>query len=192
MIKNMLLLTVSEKVNNGIETSKIFFKNVENKAINLSDNITNSTVDTLNNAQTTTQNIIQDGVSKANNMTTIAYNNLQSALESLWNNWVTNHPTIAFFVSHPFISIVLIIIFILTIWGIIQMIPSLFVNFWLMLFKSPFILGKSLLNTNSQEVISENFSPKQEKLLKQILEKLESIETKQSQLELRLDRLNKN
>ncbi|WP_017293245.1 hypothetical protein [Geminocystis herdmanii] len=188
----MLLLTVSEKVNNGIETSKIFFKNVENKAINLSDNITNSTVDTLNNAQTTTQNIIQDGVSKANNMTTIAYNNLQSALESLWNNWVTNHPTIAFFVSHPFISIVLIIIFILTIWGIIQMIPSLFVNFWLMLFKSPFILGKSLLNTNSQEVISENFSPKQEKLLKQILEKLESIETKQSQLELRLDRLNKN
>lgn len=174
----MLLLTVSEKVNNGIETSKIFFKNVENKAINLSDNVTNTTVNTLNNAQTTTRNIIQDSVSKVNNLSNVAYSNVQSTLELLWNNWVTNHPIIAFFVSHPFISIVLIIILILTIWGIIQMIPSLFVNFWLTIFKSPFIIGKSLLNNNESEFISENFNPKQEKLLKQILEKLEAIETK--------------
>lgn len=61
-----------------------------------------------------------------------------------------------------------------------------------MLFKSPFILGKSLLNTNSPEVISENFNLKQEQLLKQILEKLESIEAKQSQMEIQLDQLNKN
>lgn len=188
----MLLLTISEKVNNGIETSKIFLKNVENKAINLSDNVTNSTVDTFNNAHTATQNIIQDGVSKVNNMSNVAYSSVESSLKSLWNNWVTNHSIIAFFISHPFISIVLIITLILTIWGIIQMIPSLFVNFWLMLFKSPFILGKSLLNNNSQEVISENFNPKQEKLLKQILEKLESIEAKQSQMEIQLDRLKKN
>lgn len=188
----MLLSTISQKVNNGIETSKNFWQNVENKAINLSDSIKNYTIDTFNEAHTATQNMIQDSVSKVNNISNIAYGSFQSSIESLWNNWLTNHSNIAFFISHPLISIVVIITLILTIWGIIQKIPSLFVNFWLLIFKSPFIIGKSLLKNNSQESIYENFNHKQEQLLKQILEKLESIETKQNQIEIQIDRLNKN
>lgn len=128
---------------------------------------------------------------KVNNISSVTYSGIESTLKSLWNNWITNHPMINFFVSHPLLSIVLIITLILTIWGIIQMIPSLFVNFWLIIFKSPFIIGKSLLNNNSQEVISKHFNPQQENLFKQILDKLEAIETRQSQIELQLERLNK-
>ncbi|MGI0480555.1 hypothetical protein ACN4EE_07170 [Geminocystis sp. CENA526] len=132
------------------------------------------------NALDTGKNMLKDlgekAINSSNNLTDLISNNFRSSLESLWNNWVANHFIIGFFVSHPFISIILIITLILTIWGIIQMIPSLLVKLWLFIFKSPFIFGKSLLQNNQQEVINQDF-------YSLILKKLEAIETKQNLLE---------
>ncbi|WP_373480411.1 hypothetical protein [Geminocystis sp.] len=174
----LIFITISEKVNNSLETSKNFLKNVGDTAINKSENITNSAVETFNNTNTVTKNVIQDNLNKVNNAKDLVSNTIQS----LWNNWVANHWAIAFVVSHPIIGIVLLITVILTIWGLIQMIPSLLVNFWLLVFKSPFIFGKSLLKIKNEKEVTENFNSNQEKLLKQILTKLEMIEKEQKNI----------
>ena len=80
--------------------------------------------------------------------------NIEFAMQSIWKKWITEHTTIAFFLSHPWLSAILLIIVVLTIWGIIQKLPSLFVQFWVSIFKSPFILGRSLL-TNKEETGEE-------------------------------------
>lgn len=146
----MLITTTNYHISNGLETGKNMLKDLGDRAINSS-----------------------------NNLSDLISNNFRSSLESLWNNWVTNHPIIGFCVSHPLISIIVIITMILTIWGVIQMIPSLLVKLWLFVFKSPFIFGKSLLQNNQQDVIKEEFYPL-------ILKKLEAIEAKQNQLEKQL------
>jgi hypothetical protein len=179
----LIFATISEKINNSLETSKNFVKNVGDTTINKSENITNSAINTFTNTNTITKNLIQDNLNKVNNATDLVSNTLQSSVQSLWNHWVANHWAIAFVVSHPIIAIVLLITVILTIWGLIQMIPSLLVNFWLLMFKSPFIFGKSLLNNNNnQEVVTENFNSNQEELLKQILTKLEMMEKEQKNI----------
>ncbi|MBL1209651.1 hypothetical protein [Geminocystis sp. GBBB08] len=196
----MLLATISEKINNGFETSKNFVKNVGDKVINTSNNLTNSAVDTFNNTKTAGKTILTDSLNQASNIADLVSNNIQSSLESLWNNWVTNHYAIAFLVSHPLTAIVLLITAILTIWGLIQMIPSLFVNFWLMIFKSPFIIGKSLLKNNSQGVISANNNPnltlvnnhEKDEFLKQILAKLDAIESEQKNILQQLAKIQKD
>lgn len=196
----MLLATISEKINNGVETSKNFVKNVGDKAINTTDNLTNSAVDTFNNTKTASQTIITNSLDKASNVADLVSNNVQSTLESLWNNWVTNHYAIAFLVSHPLIAIVLLITAILTIWGLIQMIPSLFVNFWLMILKTPFILGKSLFKNNSEGVISENNNLnlnlvnnlEKDNFLKEILAKLDIIENQQKNILQQLVQIQKD
>lgn len=110
-----------------------------------------------------------------NNINELVSNAVQSSLQSFWNNWMSNHRNLAFFISHPIISLVLLIILILTIWGIIQQIPSLLVY---LLIKSPFTLGKSLLTKNN-EVITPQVNANQEKLLQEILTQLEAIKKEQ-------------
>jgi len=149
----MLITTIDYTITNSLETGKNMLKDLGNRAINSSSNLTD-----------------------------LISTNVQSTLELLWNNWVINHPIIAFSISHPLIAIIVIITLILTIWGIIQMIPSLLVKLWLFVFKSPFIFGKSLLQNNQQEVIKEEF-------YQIILNKLDAIEAKQNQLEQQLSQL---
>ncbi|AFZ54022.1 hypothetical protein VKI21_18835 [Cyanobacterium aponinum UTEX 3222] len=143
-------------------------------------NITNYTI---NNSLETGKNMLKElgdrAINSSNNLTDAMSKNVQSSLESLWNNWIGNHPLIGFFVSHPLIFIIVMITLVLTIWGVIQMIPSLLVRLWLSVFKSPFILGKSLLKNNQQDTLKEEF-------YQLILNKLDAIESKQNQLEQQL------
>jgi len=122
-----------------------------------------------------------------NNISDLVSNSVQSTLQSFWNNWVNNHPLMGFFISHPITAIIILIVIILTIWGIIQQIPSLLVNLWFLIFKSPFIVGKSLLSKNNDDIITQKINANQEELLKQILTKLESIEKEQITLKKELE-----
>ncbi len=117
--------------------------------------------------------------------------NIKSTIQSLLNNWIANHPVIGFFVSHPILGLILLITIILTIWAIIQMIPVLVGRIWLFIFKSPFIFRNYLAKNNSQKVIPENINFQQEKCFQQILNKLQTIEAKQNQLEKQLLQLKK-
>lgn len=134
--------------------------------------------ETINNSKNLIRNIGDKAINNSNNATDTISNLVNSKMESLWKNWLINHPFLGFCVSHPIISVVLLITLILTIWGVIQMIPSLLVKLWLLIFKSPFILGKSLLKTNVKD--------EKEELMQQILNKLEIIEAKQNELEKQL------
>ena len=113
---------------------------------------------------------------------------IQVALEASWEKWITEHPTIGFFFSHPWLSTIFLIILVLTIWGLIQKIPTLFVDFLGSIFKSPFILGKSLLQNkeqNEEELSNGDLTPDlsylvtHDKNLDKILAKLEQITQQQ-------------
>lgn len=45
-----------------------------------------------------------------NNINDLVSNAVQSSLKSFWSNWMSNHPYLAFFISHPIISLTLFII----------------------------------------------------------------------------------
>ena len=102
----------------------------------------------MNHILGTTQVGIENSSSKENKITELISHTIQSSLDSFWNNWASEHRVFGFLFSHPLLTTFLLVAFILTIWSFIQIIPRLWVNFWLKVFKSPFILGKSLLKSN--------------------------------------------
>lgn len=61
-------------------------------------NITNYTI---NNSLETGKNMLKElgdrAINSSNNLTDAMSKNVQSSLESLWNNWIGNHPLIGFF-----------------------------------------------------------------------------------------------
>ncbi|WP_017293512.1 hypothetical protein [Geminocystis herdmanii] len=122
-----------------------------------------------------------------NNINDLVSNAVQSSLQSFWNNWMSNHRNLAFFISHPIISLTLFIILILTLWGIIQQIPYLLVKFWVVILKSPFNLGKSLLTTNNNDAITSSLNVNQAKLLQEILTQLEAIKNEQINIRKELE-----
>ena len=132
--------------------------------------------------------------------------NIQLAIENSWSNWLSEHPTVDFFLSHPWLTGILLIVLVLTIWGIIQKLPSFFVNFWVVVFKSPFILGKSLLKNKEEneektiEPLSVNLTSiaEHDENLKTIVTRLEQttqqqtlIQREQKQILERLKKLEK-
>ena len=143
----------------------------------------------MNRIAETTQVGNENNLNKENKITELISHTIQSSLDSFWNNWVSEHRVLGFFLSHPLFTTFVLVAIILTIWGFIQIIPRLLVNFWLKVFKSPFILGKSLLKSNidnSETNITHTDSVnlwKQNEYLDKISRQLEKILEHQLRIE---------
>jgi hypothetical protein len=188
----MILATILKTVDDGLETGKSLLKDIGDKT----NSFTNLTVDTIHNSSVTTQAFVKEGIGKANNFTEIISQNLQLSLNYLWKNWLVEHRLISFSIAHPVIALIIFITIILSIWGFIQMIPSLFANLWLIVFKSPFSLMKLISQNNNiynNKANSEPLSDDEKDILfEKLLSRLETINAEQKLILKQLSEIKKD
>lgn len=188
----MILATILKTVYDGLETGKSLLKDIGDK----SNSFTHSGVDAIHNANVTTQALVKEGIVKANNLTEIGSQNLQLIFNSLWKDWLAQHPLISFLLAHPIIALIIFITITLTTLGFIQMIPSLFANLWLIIFKSPFSLMKLISQNNdiyNSQAGSEPLSDNEKDIFfEKLLSRLETINAEQKLILNQLSKIKKD
>jgi hypothetical protein len=65
---------------------------------------------------------------------------IEHAISSYFSQWMGQHPYFAWSIAHPFLSLGLMLIAILLLWGLIQAIGRGVEQIWLFLLKTPFKL----------------------------------------------------
>lgn len=65
--------------------------------------------ETINNSKNLINNMEEKVINGSTNATEVLSNRLNSKVELLWQNWLTNHLFLVFCVSHPILFIVLLI-----------------------------------------------------------------------------------
>ena len=146
----------------------------------------------LNIVNKVTSASFQDAIAKASDWDRYFLDNISHSINSRLNVWLYNHPTVAWGVHHPLISliigsiaIVLVIRLLLTIY---RAIASTIDRMWLWILRSPWILLKFLFgweakpkpdtNTNITNYEITN-NPQQ---LEEIMTRLELIQQQQQQI----------
>ena len=110
---------------------------------------------TLEKVSNPTQDFLEKfpAINKVNAVTTqgvteisdAAVEKLQEAIVLAAQNWLKSHPILAWLLTHPLASLVIILVTILLFWGLLKSIVKMTEQVWLTLFKSPLKLGKCLL-----------------------------------------------
>lgn len=141
---------------------------------------------------------IAQSIQQANQVQTALTNAIQSILTSQFRTLLRTHPSLQWFVHHPFLTLFLLVIVGAFLAGFFQALSSLIKTFWLKIFSSPFWVlrrlsqglqnpQKSLTSTHELEALifdlnPNNFAPpKQEKLLR-LLTQLEELRRQQNQV----------
>jgi hypothetical protein len=80
---------------------------------------------------------------------------LQSVLISPWQNWLSEHPIVAWLVMHPLWALALVGLGLLLFAGLWSAIARLTEGFWLMLVRLPFQLGGWFFLTSSSLLVNQ-------------------------------------
>ncbi|HIK37483.1 MAG: hypothetical protein NZ901_11950 [Geminocystis sp.] len=106
-----------------------------------------------------------------------------------WEEWLNQHPIVSFFLSHPVMGIILLIILVYLISYLLQQIPRIIINLLWRIIKLPFwLLGLYFDGEKGDKQVVERIgeiSAKEEiqgELMKTIIKKLEDIEEKQTKI----------
>lgn len=207
---------VSETTNKAVDavshsaaTAKETLTQTTNSAINTLNQTTSQAVDNLTQATEKAKDSLQHEIQQAENISNAASNALQNAINTTFKNWIDSHPTIVWLLSHPLLTIVMVVLFVFIILGFFQALSGFFAEAWLFILQSPgkFIhwvfsggskpvgnLGKvavnSLVSRNQEENnnsalqlrgVESNSLDSQERLAN-ILTRLDAIRQEQSQL----------
>lgn len=119
----------------------------------------------------------------------------QVAIRSLVNDWLTEHPVIAWLVQHPLMTLLLIVVGIVLVWGLFQAVFRVIEQFWVAILKSPLFLGKTLLGLRaikSVEPVQRSGVGSDSEQVKQILARLDHIQQEQEKILRELAALRKN
>ena len=81
-----------------------------------------------------------------------ASNAIQSAIKGTVKDWIDSHPVVFWLVSHPLISLAILLIFIFIILGLLQALGSLFAQAWLFILQSPVKFMQAVLSVGSKFV----------------------------------------
>ncbi|WP_333119338.1 MULTISPECIES: hypothetical protein [unclassified Microcoleus] len=85
-------------------------------------------------------------------MSDVASNAIQSAINGTVKDWIDSHPVVFWLVSNPLISLAMLLIFILSILGLLQTLGSLFAQGWLFILPSPVKFMQGVLSVGSKSV----------------------------------------
>lgn len=105
---------------------------------------------------------------------------------NFWERWLNEHPIVGFFLNHPILGIVSLIILISLTGYLLQQLPRVIVSFLWWLLRLPWWLVGLFFNRQEGEkemgkTIGEMAAggESQQELMKRIIKKLEEIEEKQ-------------
>jgi ElaB/YqjD/DUF883 family membrane-anchored ribosome-binding protein len=121
----------------------------------------------------------------------------QVAIRSLVSDWLTEHPVVAWIVQHPLLTLLLIVVGIVLLWGLFQAVFRVIEEFWVSILKSPLFLGKTLLGLRAMKSVdlgqpSGAFADADSEQVRQILARLDLIQQKQEKILRELAALRKD
>lgn len=116
---------------------------------------------------------------------------LQAAPNVLVQHWLSDHPMLNWFVSHPFLTIGLVLVGMLLLQGLLRAIGHFTEQIWLMILRTPIQLSQQLLKlltlpfrakTPAELPPLETVQPEQKERLAQLLNQLETLKQEQDKL----------
>jgi hypothetical protein len=181
------------------EKAKVILNEATGQAVN---QVTQATEQSLTSLSETTEQAkasITEMVQGTEHLTGDVADAIQVQLSKMIHNWLAAHPVISWAISHPLqtLGIVLLVVFLLR--GLLKLLAQLIEKVWLLVLKSPFLLGQFLFRGSSKLIglkranelepvlpKSEQFlsleSPNQQVQLAQLLQRIEEISQEQSLL----------
>ncbi|MEG4114845.1 MULTISPECIES: hypothetical protein [unclassified Microcoleus] len=158
-VANQAVSRVSESTNKAVDaiyhsasTAKETINQTTNSAVNTLNQSTNQAVEIVNQATEKAKASLEDSMNKAGNMSGAASDALQSAINATVKDWIDSNPVIFWFVNHPLIFLVILLLFILSILGFFQALASLFAKGWLFILQSPVKFMQGVLSFGSKSV----------------------------------------
>jgi len=107
-------------------TAKETINHTTNSAVNTLNPTTSQAVESVNQATEKAKIPLEDSIHKAGNMSEVASNAIQSAINGTVKDWIDSHPVVFRLVSHPLISLAILLLFIFIILGLLQAVASFF------------------------------------------------------------------
>ncbi|MEG3922081.1 hypothetical protein QUA07_23640 [Microcoleus sp. T3_A4] len=158
-VANQAVSRVSESTNKAVDavshsaaSAKETINQTTNSAINTLNQSTSQAVESVNQATEKAKASLEDSLNKATNMSDTASDALQSAINTTVKEWIDSNPVIFWLVSHPLISLALILLFIFITLGFFQGLSSLFAGGWLFILQSPVKFMQRVLSVGSKSV----------------------------------------
>ncbi|MEP6519525.1 hypothetical protein [Microcoleus vaginatus] len=158
-VANQAVSRVSESTNKAVDavshsaaTAKETINQTTNSVVNTLNQSTSQAVETVNQATEKAKASLEDSINKATNMTEAASNALQSAINGTVKNWIDSHPVVFWLVSHPLISLAMLLLFIFLILGLLQALGSFFAEGWLFILQRSGKFMQGVLSVGSKSV----------------------------------------
>lgn len=141
-----------DAVSHSATTAKETINQTTNSAVNTLNQSTSQAVESVHPATEKAKASLEYSINKAGNMSDAASNALQSAINGTVKNWMDSHPVVFWLVSHPLISLAILLIFIFIILGLLQALGSFFAKGWLFILQSPVKLMQGVFSVVSKSV----------------------------------------
>jgi DNA anti-recombination protein RmuC len=154
-VANQAVSRVSESTNKAVDavshsaaTAKETINQTTNSAVNTLNQSTSQAVESVNQATEKAKASLE----KAGNMSGAASDALQSAINGTVKDWIDSHPVVFWLVSHPLISLAMLLLFIFIILGFFQGLSSFFAKGWLFILQSSVKFMQRVLSVGSKSI----------------------------------------
>ena len=121
------------------------------------------------------------------NLGNTAATGVQTAIADMVRNWMLNHPISGWFVAHPVVTLVLVLVLLVLVRGLLGAIGRLTEQIWLTILRLPitftqwvFTLGAGLFNRSA--LSSQPEQPSSQQQLATLLDRLETLKLEQDEL----------
>ncbi|MEG4533782.1 hypothetical protein [Microcoleus sp. D2_18a_D3] len=158
-VANQAVSRVSETTNKAVDavshsatTAKETINQTTNSAVNTVNQSTSQTVERVNQVTEKAKASLEDSINKAGIMSDATSNALQSAIDGILKNWMGSHPVVFWLVSHPWISLVMLVLFILIIRSLLQALGNFFAKGLLFILQIPLKFMQGVLSLGSKSV----------------------------------------
>jgi len=158
-VANQAVSRVSESTNKAVDavshsatTAKETINQTTNSAVNTLNQSTSQAVESVNQATEKAKASLEDSINKAGNMSGAVSDAIKSAINGTVKDWIDAHPVVFWLVSHPLISLAILLIFIFIIVGLLQALGSFFAEGWLFILQSPVKFMQAVLSIGSKFV----------------------------------------
>ncbi|MEG4404371.1 hypothetical protein [Microcoleus sp. MON2_D5] len=158
-VANQAVSRVSETTNKAVDavshsaaTAKETINQTTNSAVNTLNPSTSKALESVTQATEKAKASLEDSLQKAGIISDATSNALQSAIDGMFKNWMDSHPVVLWLVSHPLISLAMLLLFIFIILGFLQALGNFFAKGWLFILQIPLKLMQGVLSLASKSV----------------------------------------
>ncbi|EGK86758.1 hypothetical protein D0A34_09105 [Microcoleus vaginatus PCC 9802] len=158
-VANQAVSRVSETTNTSVDavshsaaTAKETINQTTNSAVNTLNPSTSQALESVTQATEKAKASLEDSLQKAGIISDATSNALQSAIDGMFKNWMDSHPVVFWLVSHPLISLAMLLLFIFIILGFLQALGNFFAKGWLFILQIPLKFMQGVLSLASKSV----------------------------------------